>query len=149
MRSIRLFVASLLSLASLPAGAQQLAIRPGLWEKKLTITPEGAAGAGAEASEVVTAKACLKPENLDTRKTLALLSQGGKCTVKELDVSSKRLAVSFQCGDISGESTTEVRSEERVVVEARLVAMAGGKRVVSRSSEEWRFLGPDCAATGP
>jgi hypothetical protein len=145
VRSTRPLLALLLSLASLPAGAQQLAIRPGLWEKKLTITPEGA---GGEASEVLTVKACLTPENLDTRKTLALLSQGGKCTVKELEASSKRLAVSFQCGEMSGESTTEVRSDERVVVEARLVAMAGGKKVVSRSSEEWRYLGPDCPAAG-
>jgi hypothetical protein len=91
-----------------------------------------------------TVDACMGAEDIDLKKTAAKLASSPSCKVVKQELSPKAVKVALQCKDMSVESVTQVRSQEHVVVSATMKPATGGD--VTLSSEEWRFVKPDCAA---
>jgi hypothetical protein len=130
------WAALLLGVATLTP-AQSLDIRPGLWKKSMKMETGGKAVMNS------TLDACLTAEDLDLKRSTDKLSRSPSCKVLKQDLSPKAIKVVVQCREMSIESSTLVKGREHVVVSATIKPAGGGE--VTLSSEEWRFVKPDCA----
>ena len=131
--------ALLLCLATL-APAQSLDVKPGLWKKSLKMETGGKTVMNS------TVDACLQAEDLDLRKSAEKLSRSPSCKVLKQDLSPKAFKATVQCQEMWVESATLVKSREHVVVSATITPAGGGDTTIS--SEEWRFVKPECAKKG-
>ena len=118
------------------AQAQSLDIKPGLWEKRVTMETGGRTVMDS------TIEACLTADDLNLKKTAEKLARLPSCKVLQQDLSRKTLTVVLRCTEVLAESTTEVRSRDSMFVTATLKPTGGGE--VTHSREEWSFLKADC-----
>ena len=120
--------------------AQSLDIKPGLWKKAMKMETGGKTVMNS------TLDACLTAEDLDLKKSTDKLLRSPSCKVLKQDISPKAIKVVLQCQEMWVESSTLAKSREHVVVSATIKPAGGGD--VTLSSEEWRFVKPDCAKKG-
>lgn len=174
IRKITVLVLGTLALPALVTAADAIPLRPGLWEQTLTMASEsGRVEAAIEQmqerleslppeqrrmmedmmesqgisvdSGVSTVQICLTQEEIDAG---GLAEQDG-CQQNVLEQNSKRLRLSFVCGEEKGEGEVTFHSPESYSGTTHLTTSVDGQQEVMTIDQKGKWLGADCGVAGP
>lgn len=172
MRSHVLVVVALVELAAVAAGAEGLAMKPGLWERTVTMQMPGAPampdlpdlsqlppeqraqieqGMRAMSGKPTITRECVTPEMLKRWEDFSKGDSDASCTRSVREHTPQRVAMSLSCDDgrTTGTMDFAAPTPERLTGNVTMLSRRDGAEHTMKMQLSLRWLGADCGDVKP
>lgn len=172
MRNRELVAGAFVVLAALAAQAEGVAMKPGLWERTVTMQMPGAPAMpdlpeldqlppeqraqieqslGAMSGKPVTTRECVTPEMLKRWEDFSKGESESSCTHEVREQTPQRVSMSLSCdrGQTTGTMDFAAPTPERMTGNVTMRSRRNGAEHTMKMQLASRWLGADCGAVKP
>ncbi len=124
---------------AVPALAQKLAVKPGLWEVSM-------------AEPKMVTQVCYTSEVLNGGVSQFAMPPGMDCKMDVVQATARLIVTKMACTSpmvMEGETRMDIVSPEAMTMQSTAVMTMGGNRQTVKSSASYKWLKADCGAVKP